>query len=217
MKYVDPVEFGYDMRQKAAKGSTSDLAKFCDYVCKHVMWSPMGTNEPSGGAQGRIDMQVGAGDPADLLSGAAGACGTSAIILFIVGETHKNAADSRRAQKMVNRLNSDPDPVNCLLVEERQIGHKTATLSYTNFLYAHEWDMWGGDFNEMQRSVGIAAYIALCVAGGDQSKQAKVLVPFGENHIADIVTSFEYFVAHCLAVRGLNKRPRVYYVFRSSV
>ena len=216
MKFVDPVVFGHDMQSKAAKGSNSDVTKFCDYVCKHVMSSPVATNEPAGNAQGPIYMNTGLGDPADQLSGAAGVCGAAAIILFIVGETHKNTADSRRAQKMVNRMNSDPDPTNCLLVEERKIGHKAATLSFTNFFYAHEWDMWGENFSELQRSVGIAAYVALCAAGGDQRTKLKVLLPFGDNHVTDIITAFEYLVDNCHAVRALRKRPRVYYVFRTS-
>lgn len=81
---------------------------------------------------------------------------------------------------------------------------------------ARETDLIKQGFSNKQRSALIAAYIFLCVAGGDQGGNDRVLIFFGEEH-ADILDQFEYMVRNSIHVTWLNKRKRNYGIIASHV
>lgn len=70
--------------------------------------------------------------------------------------------------------------------------------------------------NYKQRSMVIAAYIFLSLAGGDQSKSDRVLILIGENHL-DIFDQLEVMIDGSTAVTWLKSRPRTYLTIPSNV
>ncbi len=67
-----------------------------------------------------------------------------------------------------------------------------------------------------KRSRIIAAYLFLCFAGGDQSKQDRVLILIGENHV-DIFEHLERFIQESTAITWVKNRPRTYLTIPSHV
>lgn len=66
------------------------------------------------------------------------------------------------------------------------------------------------------RSIALAAYIFLCVAGGNQTEKDLILVFIGSRH-ADMIDIFEEFVSKSKTITWLGSRPRHHVVIPSFV
>lgn len=64
-------------------------------------------------------------------------------------------------------------------------------------------------FKIKQRSALVAAYLFLCVAGGDQTGDDRIIIFFGAEH-ADVLTAFEHLVLKSTQVPWVRKRKRNY-------
>lgn len=140
------------------------------------------------------------------------------IHIALVGETHQTPADTTRAQKLSRRAAELPAAKPFLLVEERGLHHSRekyqAAVDATH-QYVNEEEIVNQGFNEVQRSVAVAAHIFLRLAHGNQQTRRRVLVFFGENHLADIRTSLEYFIRNSVEFPWVAARLRTYFVFTS--
>lgn len=141
------------------------------------------------------------------------------IHIALIGETHRNRDDTTRAQKLSRRAAELPAGKPILLVEERGLSHSDeryqAAVDATH-QYVNEGDIVNHEFSEVQRSVAVAAHIFLRLAHGNQQTRRRVLVFFGENHLADIRTSLEYFIRNSVEFPWVAARLRTYFVFTST-
>lgn len=83
----------------------------------------------------------------------------------------------------------------------------------TNLTTANAGDF-GLGLSPSQRSMVVAGYLVLCLAGGDQNNIDKVILFYGEEHRDIILNYFEYFAAHTQA-DYLKKRIRTLLMIRS--
>jgi hypothetical protein len=153
--------------------------------------------------------------------------GAGSISITLLGETHNNPTDTARANALIAQMaagNITPT----FLIQER--GMTYAWPNPYGGAIAREENLTtvpGGNFGlgltSAQRSMVVAGYIFLCLAGGPQVQTPppvtdvidKVFLFYGENH-KDILDQFEYFARHSTA-NWVQNRARNLVVARSSV
>jgi hypothetical protein len=144
------------------------------------------------------------------------------ISIVLCGEAHDDASDQERAKTFITEMgNGGLTP--SLVIFERGMSYSTQVINCdkaietdmtTSTLRAPSVDFGLGLSGE-ERDMVIAAYILLCVAGGNQNDIDKVFVFFGENHKA-ILKWFDYYARHS-AADWVQKRNRNLLTIRSSV
>jgi len=141
------------------------------------------------------------------------------LSLSLLGEDHNNADDATRATDVIQGVAAATITAT-LLVFERGMAAKYPIPGVAQPIVREEnlttvvaGDM-GLGLTKSQRSVVVAGYIFLLLAGGDQHTIDKVILFYGENH-NDILTSFEYFVRHTTC-SWVQNRPRTMMFFRSA-
>jgi hypothetical protein len=144
--------------------------------------------------------------------------GESSISLVVCGEDHTDERDHARAEFLIGAIAGGTIAPSIVLFE-RGMTYTTNGLAChlvreTNLTTAPAGDF-GLGLSKSQRSMVVAGYMLLCVAGGDQSTIDRFFLFYGENHM-DILTHFEYFVRHTSAT-WVQRRPRNLFQIRSHV
>ncbi len=222
MKQIDPAIFGHMLYTQYGTKDIQGRDDFCHFIMTYVFrrLQVETDNGVSGAApQARI-LHLGALDrneaAAALGPGASAIPGNApaSINIGILGETHRVVEDAQRSVKLISRLGSTAHPENCLVIEERGLRNINQVPTYRG-LYASESTIVSAQFSELQRSVAIAAYVFLCLSGGDQSKRSRVLVVIGENHVTDLYELLEHFVDKCDLLPWVKARTRNYFLLTS--
>ncbi len=123
---------------------------------------------------------------------------TAPVVIAVLGENHNDPDDLKRAEDAIKRFMSMRDRryANALLFLERGLKKKhDRLLQKHGDIIVDEQDIVDQHGSEINRSVIAAAYCVACLAGGDQSKKARVLMLFGQNHMKDIVEAFGQLMA----------------------
>ncbi len=139
------------------------------------------------------------------------------ITTVFVGETHTPQRDLTRGQSLIDQMIGDPS-ARGLIVLERGMTYMTQGFGSTVALETNLTDSsaqpnLGFGLTAKKRSLVVAGYVFLCVAGGNQIAHDRVLLLCGENH-SDIVKGFEYFVTHT-TLTWMAKRPRSHHIIDS--
>lgn len=135
-----------------------------------------------------------------------------AIALAFLGEAHDSAADTARAKAIIAAISSETLELT-LPIFERGMAEKYPSPKCDAPIVREEnlTQIRGCDFrwglSAKQRSMVVAGYLVLLLAGGNQSPKEKVLLFYGDNHL-DIIGYFEAFAA-IPAAAHLLKRPRL--------
>ena len=114
----------------------------------------------------------------------------------------QSVQDQSRAETLHNYVNGNNIAAD-LVVLERGMGY----LKVKNEI--REETILEMGFRIRQRSALVAAYIFLCVAGGDQTGNDRILVFFGDEH-QDILECFEHYVNDSVEIPWVRKRKRNY-------
>lgn len=150
------------------------------------------------------------------------------ISITLCGETHNNQADTARANALIAQIAAGTFTPTFLIFERGMTyalpaGFGGAIARETNLTTVPAGNF-GLGLTSAQRSMVVAGYIFLCLAGGDQVFVPgavpqpvidKVFLFYGENH-KDILDQFEYFARHSTA-NWLQNRARNLVLIRSSV
>jgi len=149
------------------------------------------------------------------------------ISITLCGETHNNQADTARANALIAQIAAGTFTPTFLIFERGMTyalpaGFGGAIARETNLTTVPAGDF-GLGLTSAQRSMVVAGYIFLCLAGGPQVNTPAPVLPvidkvflfYGENH-KDILDQFEYFARHSTA-NWLQNRSRNLVLIRSSV
>jgi len=153
--------------------------------------------------------------------------GAGSISITLLGETHNNQADTARANALIAQMaagNLTPT----FLIQERGMTYPWpnpygGAIAREQNLTTVPAGNFGLGLTSAKRSMVVAGYIFLCLAGGPQVQTPapvtnvidKVFLFYGENH-KDILDQFEYFARHSTA-NWLQNRSRNLVLARSSV
>jgi hypothetical protein len=223
---VDPFTFGYHCKASNLVSAKGSIEFLCDLFAKEVLPSitaVTGTNLPPAAPQplhlrdhGRVRRE----DAVDILSVPMGQAAVSPIVIALLGEDDTSHRDLKRGEDVIRKFmamrTSRTD--NSLLFLERGLKtkHQRLLLSHPEIV-ADEWDIVAGYGSERNRSVITAAYCVTCLAGGDQSKKGRVLILFGQNHVADIVEAFKVLSGQNGPFKWISHRPRALHVMKNQL
>ncbi len=114
----------------------------------------------------------------------------------------KSARDRSRAETLQYYVRGDRLAVDIVFFERGMIYPKVPKE-------VREEAILKNGFKIKERSALVAAYLFLCVAGGDQTGDDRIIVFFGAEH-ADVLTAFEHLVLKSTQVPWVRKRKRNY-------
>jgi len=114
----------------------------------------------------------------------------------------KSAQDRSRAETLQYYVRGDKLAVDMVFFERGMIYPKVPKE-------VREEAILKNGFKIKQRSALVAAYLFLCVAGGDQTGDDRIIFFFGAEH-ADVLTAFEHLVLKSTHVPWVRKRKRHY-------
>jgi hypothetical protein len=139
------------------------------------------------------------------------------ISLVVLGEKHDSAKDKKRAEAVLTAVGAGTLTPTLVLYERGLLdtrynapagyhGQQVDENSFIPFVGLRDDNPNKIVLGREARSIVVAGYVFLCIAGGAQNATDKVLLVYGAEH-AEIMNSFEYFVQHMTAP-WLKKRPR---------
>jgi hypothetical protein len=157
------------------------------------------------------------------------------ISLIVVGETHEKCpVDIQRTNDLIAQIGAQGGLTPTFLIYERGMNYAqpqgVAAIAQETNLTTVLAGNFGLGLSAVQRSMVVAGYIFLCLAGGEQFETVppavqnqpppqpqpvidKVILFYGENH-KDILDCFEYFARHSTA-NWLQNRPRQLVLIKS--
>lgn len=142
--------------------------------------------------------------------------GPGSISVTVLGETHGYPQDQARADTLIAAVAAGT-LASTLLLFERGMTYAVAGVPCPIARETNLTTIAAGDFglglSPAQRSMVLAGYVYLCLAGGPQNGVDSVLLFCGERH-SDILTHFEYFVQHTTS-NWTQNRARTLLLIRS--
>ncbi|WP_316803598.1 hypothetical protein [Pedobacter nototheniae] len=143
--------------------------------------------------------------------------------IVLLGESHTNAADHKRAEDYIAAMNSNPPTLKPgLVVFERALTYNApkdiSIVRESNLTTAKSnggMVDFGIELSKAQRSMVVAGYLVLYVASGNQQDINRIVMFYGANH-NDIYSYFDYFARHTGAYYVV-KETRDFYNIKSNV
>jgi hypothetical protein len=124
--------------------------------------------------------------------------------------------DQARAQQLIllarGGMRFAPD----LIIVEKGLQYDIAVHERTVIKEETIMNNLQNEFTNEHRSMALAAYIFLCVAGGDQTTSDRILIFIGERH-KDIFDYFDDFALRSQTIPWVRRRPRTYLLLPSHV
>lgn len=124
--------------------------------------------------------------------------------------------DQARAKALILLANGAMRYLPDLMIMEKGLQYDVANHGRTVIKEEDIMNNLQNEFTADHRSAALAAYIFLCVAGGDQSGSSRILIFMGERH-KNVFEFFEAFAQHSQVIPWIKRRPRHYLLVRSNV
>lgn len=136
----------------------------------------------------------------------------ASISLAFLGEDHSSDADAARARTVIDAISAEQIELT-LPVFERGMAGRYPSPTFDGSIVREEnitqyrGCNFGFGLRARQRSLVMAGYLVLLLAGGSQTSREKVLLFYGANH-QDILAGFDSLAAAADTTHHLLKRPR---------
>ena len=227
MQKIDPKSFGGACVNRGIFIGQWTWQSACDDLLANVVpgFVATATNQPSGtqGAVFNFDHgSIKKGETMDVLSKESNpmATGTAKPIVFaIMGEHHEDWDDAKRVGGVVNKLQSQKSPEHTLILFERGLKRKhVSLLTNQQVIVVEEDELYrtADSGGIILRNTVIASYVFACLASGDQGKKDRVVIPIGDEHVANLVLAFERLMTNGSIAPWLASRPRAYHTLRTT-